>query len=83
MLTHSHIDRRLEPNRFYSIFELERYTADCVVYEGYSSHYSYPEDWGNDAYQAKKSKVLSIPTIMRNILILLTRQLRPSHGYGE
>jgi hypothetical protein len=83
MLTHSQIDRRLEPDRFYSIFELERFTENSVIFEGYSSHYSYPNDWGNDTYAAKKSIVFSIPTIMRNILVLLTRQLRPGHGYGE
>jgi len=83
ILTHSHIDQRLEPDRYYSIFELERFTADFVVYEGDSSHYPYPGDWGNDAYPAKMPSVLSIPTILRNILILLKRQLRPGYEYGE
>jgi hypothetical protein len=73
ILTHSHIVRRLEPERFYSIFELERHTADFIVFEGYSSHYAYPMDWGSDAYAAKKSRVLSIPSVLRNILTLLTR----------
>lgn len=69
----SSVGVELKKRNFVSIKELEKILGDKVVYEGSSTHYPIPGDWGNDLFPKKMEAFSYYHITMVNLGKLLKR----------